>query len=354
MGYRFFLLFFCCICFFSSVVQAATLSDVNSTTVTVPDQSPTAFERAINQALIQVLIKESGNEAVGTLPAVQSILNQVKPLIKSYSYHQNTDSSSPPLELTVTFDQRAVLKVLKNANQAIWDNDRPLTLVLINTDAASPSWLSTSDQNTFTQVLYQTAQLRGLPVILPTGDLEDQSSLNKVDAATESTFQPLLQRYEAPMILIGEVKNVGEGHSRAHWILWSNTTHEEWENEGAQPTQLVSNAIHHVTNRLATQLAVLKAEGLKSDIILRIKGVQDLDTYADITSNLKKLPIISQVKLADVNTDGLVYEVSTTAGAQALGEALKTLPHLAFSSISTAPSSELVYEWKKDQAEGTP
>jgi len=113
-----------------SSAEAVQIHSMNMANVLVVDHSQQTLQQALQTALNQVLVKMSGNASVNTVPAIQNAQKRVNNLVVSYSYSTKKNRSrSSQLMLHVVFDGSAVQRLLKNAGQAIWGNDRPLTLI---------------------------------------------------------------------------------------------------------------------------------------------------------------------------------------------------------------------------------
>ena len=97
-------------CLYFSVLltaQAADVRDLYQASISVPDQSTKTREQAIEQALLIVLGKVSGNTTIASVPQVQMRLSEASHLVEQYRYQpsQTTPLGATGLQLTVQFDK---------------------------------------------------------------------------------------------------------------------------------------------------------------------------------------------------------------------------------------------------------
>ncbi len=90
--------------------------------------------------------------------------------------------NEPARLLKVTFDRNAVERLLREKRLPVWDANRPGALVWIGVDQASHRRLGMPDDDTaLYSVLTDSSGGRGVPLIFPLMDLEDQTLLQVAD-----------------------------------------------------------------------------------------------------------------------------------------------------------------------------
>jgi hypothetical protein len=115
-------------------VQAQTADDYIAN-ATVPDQTPTARDKGLRDALAIVLARAGGAQATGA--RVAPLLLKPDVLVQQYDYGNNDKGD---LQIIVTFDQAAVDNALKAQGLAVWGiNAGPVDDVAISVSGiASP------------------------------------------------------------------------------------------------------------------------------------------------------------------------------------------------------------------------
>lgn len=294
--------------------------------VSVADRSPAAFEKALPKALEQVLVKTCGNAAVMRLPLIQRELSHVNNFVESYTYRQGPEGKDQDiLSLQVVFDQQAIRHLLNQAGQVVWDQDRPRTLVYwaVRDGDAAPSG---EEGDVLSQALLQAAKLRGLNLLFPLMDLQDQNQLATVPAGASAVsnrvaLQQMAKRYQTDSILAGQIFAVGE-HWEASWTYVFQGAPVHWQDEADSKADLAKNAINRVATEMTNQLTTSNPEKPKNQF-LQVKGIENLDQYARVQEYLQHLSPIVTVSLDAVTTDGISVQMTYTGDRQRLEEALQ-------------------------------
>lgn len=336
--------------------QAVQTHGMNTANVPVADRSAQALQKALQEACNQVLVKISGNTSVSTVPVVQNAQRKINNLVESYSYATQTDSpGDSQLMLHVVFEAGAIKRLLKNAGQAIWSSDRPLTLIWLSVpEGLQTTVLSSDDTNSLTTLIKQTAQQRGIPMILPTMDLQDQAEAALTSTQLPSNHQLTVsaQRYGVQSVLAGSIMSCGNGQFQGEWQLLLHGTPYEWQTSGANVVQAVTNGINQAADMMANQLATIDSTSLQSTLTMQIDGVASLNDYVHVVAVLRHLTVVSKVTVSDMQNDTLLLKVNVVGGADGLVNALKIVQHLtahAAPANDNAQHTNLFYHWHSAQ-----
>lgn len=164
-----------------------------------------------------------GNAGIMTLPVIRDALLKINNYVEKYSYLAKADEKvGQHLLLRVVFNKWAMRHLLDNANQAIWSTHRPLTMILVSVPNGSQSeTLSSESQDPTIRTIKQVTFLRGLPIIFPAMDLEDQTNVAQSTSTLLSNpqLETILQRYGVDSILAGAVVDAN-GQLQAEWQLF--------------------------------------------------------------------------------------------------------------------------------------
>src|SRR5262249_12917812 len=101
-----------------NVAVANIKVQVNTVVVPVADRTPAARQVAINQAFDNVLIKMSGNPEAPNLSTLKDARTQANQWVQSYTY-LTTSSDQNTLTLQISFNQSAIIDLLKQADQPL-------------------------------------------------------------------------------------------------------------------------------------------------------------------------------------------------------------------------------------------
>jgi len=188
-------------------VRAAT-QDLFDAEVVVPNQTTGVRSRAMRSALEEVLVRVAGQDAVLTTAPAKRMLKKPDALVQQYRYFNEPESEPPLLKLWVRFDGDAIRKSLQQEGQAYWGNERPDTLVWLAVEDRGKRYVVAADDGTEVhQQIAQAAKQRGVPIVFPLMDLEDQSQVRFSDiwGGFFENVMAASKRYNPQAVLIGRL-----------------------------------------------------------------------------------------------------------------------------------------------------
>jgi len=319
---------------------AEQMSRLYTGEIDVNNQSNATLQAAFQQGLVQVLTKVSGNQGINTLPKIKSQLNQAKNLVQSYNFSANPNSP-PALRLTIQYDKAGILKILNNSGQAIWRTDRPLTLVLLSTD--QNNIITSSDTSVEKKEIELIANERGLPIIFPLMDLEDQA-IDLAKSITPQQRRELLQRYHADAILIGKITKQ-KTQSQIDWQYIYNQQPTTWQNQSNTTLSALDAGINQITNMLANQFSVIESSNLQSKYTLAVNNIENLEDYGKLVTLIKKNSLIDQYNIKDMLNDSVIIDISSSSDLNSLNKALLNSNLLTPNNLPSTPPDTLSYRW---------
>jgi len=333
-------------------VVAAPDDDLNQARVKVTDRSAPVFQQALKEGLGAVLIKVSGNPAIMTLPQIRNSLEQINSYVVSYSYLQENDpqTTQPQLYLQVTYDEKNVKQLLENTKQAIWKGERPVTLIILSVDAASGRQILASDSNnTLITTLNNAANERGLKIMFPVMDLEDQSDIGDPNQTqlSEEELQKLAERYHVTSILFGSVKHDLSSY-QINWQFWLRNALSQWNTSGNNIQAIAIEGLGRLMETLANQFATVNNAQTQSEFLVKITGVNGLRDYLQVLNTLQHLAPVSDAQVKDLNADEITLAIKTAGGEEALAQALRgnsALKEEAGPLTSAPNAANLFFRW---------
>lgn len=337
-----------------NVAQAVEVPGINRADVAVTNQSKATLQQALPKAFAQVLIKMSGNASVMTLPDVQNAAPNPSKLLQSYRYHWRTnDDGQKQLYVQITFDKKALYRILTQANQAIWKSDRPHILVWIKVESRQPFYiLSSTMNNHLIMDLKNNAKRRGIPILLPTMDLQDQNYINNNSNQLfdQHKLQRIAHRYETAIVLAGHV-SAGVGKNwNGQWLLIIKGEPFQWQNVGDSSNAIISTAVDKAVNLMANQMAVIDSKNLQGSVKLEIMNIRNLQDFVKLTHYLKNLAAVSSVSVSDMTNTSVLLNIITAGGQQQLLKALEGSHELTPISANLSiddRTADLYYRWGK-------
>ncbi len=337
-------------------VSAAPMNLMQAS-VPVADQSPASLDKVLPKALAQVLIKVSGNPSVMTLPTIINETGHMRDIVQSYDYATQLAPLTQQLSLVVNivFDKTAITQLLTRAGQPVWGSDRPKTLVwLADNTSNGPSLITASDalHSPLASLLSTDANDRGLSVIFPLGDLDDQHLLSaSSNLFNTEELQTLANRYGVRSILIGQVLP-SEGGWQVQWKYLLDSAPVSWQDQASSLDSIASQAINRVSSTMVSQLAMDNPTGPMESLALNITGVSSLLQYQKIQSVIGTLAPVVHVSIDGVSGSDLKVTVEYSGDEQGLEQALASIKQLTrVASTSKTDHSvansgmALTYQW---------
>ena len=278
---------------------------------------------AYEVALVEVLTRVSGSALAGNEEAVAELF----PNPASYvtQFQPGADDT-----LWVSFDGKAIERVLRNSGQTFWGPERPLTLVWLAVDwgqgtreiiaADDPERTQQEersiDRNRMVRErLLEIAQRRGLPLAFPLLDTTDLQSVTFTDiwGGFDEAVIDASERYDVNSILIGRISPGSSQRDR-----WSYYFSGMETPLGGTPEAVLGQ----VGDLLAAEFAIAGDAPIET-VMLNVSGVVSVDAYGSVQATLKEVAMIESFAISEVSGDRVSYRVEVRGGAERLSRALR-------------------------------
>ena len=204
------------VCFVASflclLAQAKPMEELYRVREPVSSQQPAVRDEALKHSLDTLLVRLTGRAEVLAVPALAAVRANPQQWITRYGYENS--------RLVVDFDPATVQSGLRQANLSWWGADRPSVLTWWLTDSTQGTQLLADGQGT-AALVREKAQYRGIPVLIPIGDLSEQLAVTP-DVLHSGAVEPLqaaAARYAAEGLLSVYAHSEGEAW-QADWQLW--------------------------------------------------------------------------------------------------------------------------------------
>lgn len=324
---------------------------LNQADIPVESRSSESFNQALTHAYMQVLIKQSGNPSIMTIPQVKNSLTAIKQNVESYSYRRASGKTEQAdLVLHVVFDAVAIKKLLEKAGQTVWEGGRKPVLVLLSLQTeAGRQVVSNLNDPTLSVVLQQAAEGRGLQLIFPVMDLEDQTALTSQLSESYTAFK---QRYQVRDILFGEMNRDDSNNYTINWTLMLGDSPYYWSTLNTEKEAAIKAGMDSLLETLASRYASMRSERLLAIVKLEVKGISGLSDYVKVLTAVRHLHDVAAVSVKEMNPESLVLSVKVTGGVDALSRELSQStefkPEQAV-SMNGVDSVDLIYRWSQGQ-----
>lgn len=305
------------------VVQAAAPA-LFEAEVEVSDQTQTTRNAAFESALAQVLVRVTGQTGMPGTSAGKSLLAAPDRLVQQYRYFTEPNHVPPLLKLWVRFDGDAIRQALQQQGMAYWGGERPDTLVwLAVEDRGNRYVVAANDGSDVHREIAAAARARGVPVLFPLMDLEDQVQVRYADI-WGGFFDKVLAasgRYNTPVILIGRLNRMPSGGWASRWQLEMSGSTRTWSDSHPQLEVLARQGIDDLAEVQASQLAV-NTGAAGSTVAITVSAIDTLDGYARAGNYLSSLSSVRNVQVAEVRADEVQYTLQLNGSIQDLNRTI--------------------------------
>ena len=291
--------------------------------VPVAGQQPELRTAYMKTALEEVLVRLTGRPGVLTQDAVRSMLDSPERFVQQYRYYTVPESTPPRLMLRVNFDGGSIQQALRQQGVAYWGKtERPeILLWLAVEDGGTRYIVSAQDNSGAARELQEAARQRGIPLLLPLMDLEDQSQVRFTDV-WGGFFDGLLAasaRYKPGDVMIGRLNRSPSGGWEARWSIRDSGS---WRGNGERLGDVLRAGIDTLSERLASGLAVAEAGPVAGMTRITVGDVNTLTAFARVDDYLSSLTAVRHLELERVDGATLQYSLQLAGSLDGLTQTL--------------------------------
>ncbi|WP_456418155.1 DUF2066 domain-containing protein [Thiolapillus sp.] len=337
------LIFFCFLFFMSPALLAAP--GLYSAEVPVADASPEARKASIHQAFEEVLIKASGHRNLRGRRGMQALLEHAEDHVQQFRYRSEaaeTEGAADKRWIWVAFEKGAVQKALRNLGLSVWEKGRPEVLLwLVRETNGHRAFLDPEKDTDLVQAAKEAARQRGLPLLLPIMDLEDQSALRIGDVWTvdRESIETASIRYGEPLVLLGRLRQAGNEWT-AKWTLLLPGKEQDFSSAAASAEETLGAGIDKAMDWLADQYVPGSDLGGAEPLLLRFLGIDGLREYARLIRLLDLLDVISEYAILESSGDQLLIQAKVRGGRDILVQRLSL--ETVLTPVVSIPDDEAV------------
>ncbi|WP_457666679.1 DUF2066 domain-containing protein [Thiolapillus sp.] len=314
-----------------------------SAEVPVTDPSPEARKDAIRLAFEKVLVKASGYRNLKGRKGMKTLLKHAEDYVQQFRYRNEPAKSreEPDRRLMwVAFEKSAVKQALQQLGLSVWDKGRPEVLLWLAQEKGGKRALLDPERDVqVVQALKSAAEQRGLPLLLPIMDLEDQTALRVSDVWTvnRESVEAASSRYGEQLVLLGRLRTSGSAW-KAKWTLLLPDRQQEFSSSASTAEAALGSGIDKVMDWLADQFVPRSDAGEAGTVMLRFLGVGGLPDYAKLMQLLDSLDVISAYTIEESSGDQLLIRAKVRGGRDILAQRLSLEGALA--PVASIPDDE--------------
>ena len=311
----------------------------------VSGRSVDARDAATRAALGEVLARMTGDVSVSLNAASEALLSAAPRYVRSYRYAEESVELRPGetetrQRLVVTFDPGALVKAAKQAGLPLWDDRRPTTMTWVvgPTDQGPRQLYGRERIEQRLPGLVEAAQRRGLPLVYPIMDEQDQAAVSTFDIIGED-YERLAEaaaRYQTRHMLLVRI----ESRDGLWYALWSFLQPDQeprrWRTFGDEPNVALASGFDTYADELASRYVTRVAAGWVQSASLRVVGLRALADYARVLNLLETTSLIESVQPSELVNDEVVLRVDFEGQESDLQRSLEVA---GFLSEEAAPAA---------------
>lgn len=325
----------CCLSLSALPALAAQVEGLYDVREPVGSEAGEERAAAMARAVQALAVRLTGDVKAAADPRLQPLLADPQQLVQRYVYEPGS-----PVMLSVSFDPLLSEQALRAAGLAVWHTERPQVLAWWLQEANGDSLLLVADQDAAAD-LRAAARNRGVPLVLPIGDLQEQllASAPWLAQGAADELQMASQAYAADAVL-SVVARTTETEWQAGWRLLIGDELLQGTQQAGSRQALAEQVFAEVARVLVRRFAAgLAAPTLQVEI-----SDSDLAQLAQLQRELLSL----KPRLLFAEGRRLVFEVTATPAQlrsrlQALGLQERAQPEGAALTPPAAQPARLTF-----------
>lgn len=319
----------------SPFASASQFDDPYQGNIAVVDQSEDELKVL---ALKQVLVKVSGNAEIAQFNDSKLLLQKTESLLSQYGYQTLLNARY----FVAVFDKRKVNQALKEMQQPVWGETRPITQVWLIDDSnnerhiLSDNMISLATAPEISSAFLNQQLHRGIRLQFPLMDLEDSLALSTSDILGRF-YDPIAKaskRYGVEHFVVASMKQISAENWSLSWELVKSdpVTHRNKvlasDKASGQKSSLVSNMVSAIADYYASQYAILENQGEKFSQTIYVRGINSLAELAQLNNTLSSMLAIASYAVTSVDGSQVTVNIKINGGLSSFKNGLFAQPHL--------------------------
>ncbi len=345
--------------------SSVQVEGIYSATVPLDSQRVAERDSAFDAALLKVVVKVSGQPALienasllsALLPAqryVQTFSYRENPAYKAYQLQQEqlAEADKPdnsvqepadipeaadetevvasepeipaPFLMDVTFSKTLVDSRLNEWQIPVWGDIRPSLLMWVAFSEDSHRQVLAST-HPFAQEILAQAEALALPVFLPVMDLTDVTAVAIDDlwGLFPDAVEAASARYRPDTNLLMRLSPSQDGLWSARWSLLLKREVISAEIQSVNREALWQAVLEFVSTEFSQRYAVRYTEQEAGSLALRVAGVKDFASYAQLRDYLRSLPPVASAEPTWLDRNSVSYRIRLNGSEQQFMEFLE-------------------------------
>lgn len=304
-------------------VSAVEVTDLYQDILKVDDKSRDTRLAASRKALLNVLVKVSGDESADQNKLAQRRTKNISDYMLKFEYDEKANGQ---LNLVVKFEARKINELIKELNLPLWGVQRPLVAIWLGIEDNWRRELVTQESYPqLEQLIYDKAGRRGLPVVVPLLDLQDRRlvGIPEVWGNFSEPVEEASRRYSAERSITARMYQEPDSET---WILdWRFTNDDLFDSNRLEgdKQQIVGQMIDSLALGLANEYAIdPNAYYEQAAATLTLKGTQSFVDIELAKRRLQSLSVVTQATIMRKTAEFVEFKLNHTGSVGDLKKGL--------------------------------
>lgn len=342
--------------FYSIIISALEIPNLYYAKVPIENTNNSSQKVAFQEAIKLVLIKVSGDINVTSSEIIKNVLKNPDSLIQSFHFSEESQTDGESSDVTVKHyiniktNEHAIKELLTTANFPVFGKNRPKILIWLAIDnGIEQNILSFNDEHELNQQIQFISQLLGIPILLPSLDLQDISQWSTLTTETHLNWlNSLKERYGTDAILEGNIKVYSDINYTSQWLFFLGNQTFTWQTT----TDRLEDNLHQAFNQLSLQLSrsfAANTNNITSNnnkYTISVSNIGSLQDYVKISTYLKSIELAKDVDIYEIDQNSVKFSVSFSGELNQLQQVV-SLNHqfIPEQQIHEQQSHHLNYRW---------
>lgn len=297
---------------------AVQVDDLYQARVPVEDQGAGQRAQALQTAMREILTRIAGPFSLGDHPGIAQALKTPARYVVQYRYREERvmdEESEQPREqllLWAQFEQQAIERLLRDNRLPTWGRQRPATLVWAAVEDGSQRRLLGGDTvSPIRDKLMEQAHRRGIPLLFPLLDLQDQRHLNFADvwAGFADAIREASSRYSAEAVLRVRLSRSQSDRWQARWTLYDQQQEYRWESADTELGPVLKSGVDGTADRLASRYAMKPGERTDAHLTVNVADVNSVRDYARLEHYIGSRAYVKESAVVEVSGSDVRFEL---------------------------------------------
>jgi hypothetical protein len=290
--------------------------------IALTSTAPGERRNAIARALVQVVVKLTGNPASGGHTVIRRALAEAEALTTEVHTRSEAETvagiQTYRQVLVASFNPDAVDALIAAAGQRYWTGNRPKPILWLVIDDGRGPRLVTGQQLSVIKPLARRGLERGMRFLLPAGNSLETAAVQSIWSQNSAALETLTSRYGNDAQMLGRVYRAGGGWN-ADWILSQGGVElARWSVNDADPQRAIASGADGAADAIATRDARWLNVGAAGSFAASIDGVRTRDDYLRAIGYLEGLALVQSVQVTEATAETLTLQLNLAVGRRGL------------------------------------